>query len=195
MNKIEFHNYTGTTFEEFIKHQRPDVYEVIGPDAEGNYEFKGYPRTVMVEETVEQLDPETNEVIEVLVEREIVEPTPLENVQGILDLVALYEPTMLKLAIFKKVSAAREFGNNLISKFAMENILLGITQAGMTSTVRKNTAEAMNALQAGSLYDAIQELKTIPAEDKDSVFLTDVRLLQYLNEIEQYLNIPLTTEL
>lgn len=188
-------NFAEPTLEQFIRHNRPDVVDVVGPDAEGNYEFKGQLRTVLVETTQEVVDPETEEVTDVIVQSEVVENTPLENEQGILDLIALYEPTMQKLAIFKKVQSAREFGNNLISKFAMENILLGITQAAMTSTVRKATAEVMNALQAGSLYDAIDELKAIPAEDKDSVFLTNVRLLQYLNEIEQYLDIPLTTEL
>lgn len=183
------------TLPEFICVLRPDVFEVIGPDENGNYQFKGYPRTVLAEFIEERLDPDTGEITEVIVEREVVENTPLENIQGILDLVLLYQPSMQKLAVFKRVEAAKTFGQGIISEFATENIMLGITQAGKTTDVRRATADIMSALQTGSLYDAMEEIKRVPFEEKDDTFLTNDRLLKYLHRIEEYLDIPKTTSL
>lgn len=93
------------------------------------------------------------------------------------------------------IASATIFGQNLILEFATENVLLGITQMGMTTHVRTATAGVVNALQTGSLYDAISEAKAIPAEKKDATFVTDARLLIFINKIESYLGIPLSTEL
>lgn len=93
------------------------------------------------------------------------------------------------------VSDAQKFGFNLIISFAAENILLGISQLGMTTSVRATTAGVVNALMTGSLYDAIAEAKAIPAENKDSVFVTDARLLTFINKIETYLGISLSESL
>jgi hypothetical protein len=45
------------------------------------------------------------------------------------------------------------------------------------------------------LYDAIAQAKAIPAENKDSVFITDARLIKFINKVEEYLGIPLSTTL
>jgi hypothetical protein len=93
------------------------------------------------------------------------------------------------------IDEAIKFGNELIIEFAAENVVLGITQAGMTTAVRSAAAQVINALQTGSLYDAIQECRAIPSESKDSIFVTDARLLQFINKIESKLGITLSTEL
>jgi hypothetical protein len=93
------------------------------------------------------------------------------------------------------VRAAIAFGNNLIEEFIMENIVLGITQDGMSATVLNVMAPASEALRFGSLYVAIERLKAIPAESKDAKYVTDARLLQAVNKIEQYLNVPLSETL
>ena len=93
------------------------------------------------------------------------------------------------------IAKATTFGTGLIRKFAAENVLLGITQANMTATVRRNLAEVIACLQTGSLYDAIAQVKAVPAENKDATFITDVRLLKFCNDIERYLGIPLSTSL
>lgn len=93
------------------------------------------------------------------------------------------------------LSPAKSFGLSIIDQFAAENILLGITQAGMTNQVRKNTAQVIAALSTGSLYDAIYEARQIPAEAKDPVFVTDARLLTFVNIIEEYLGAPKSTSL
>lgn len=90
---------------------------------------------------------------------------------------------------------AQNFGSQLLQEFTIENILLGITQAGMTNQVRKVCANVVSALQTGSLYDAIYEAKHIPPEGKDVTFITDARLLAFVNKIETYLGIALSTTL
>lgn len=91
---------------------------------------------------------------------------------------------------------ARQFGDTLIDEFAAENVLLGITAVpGMTNHVRKTLREVADALRSGSLHDAIAEARAIPAESKDSVFISNARLLYFINKIEKYLNVTLSTEL
>jgi len=93
------------------------------------------------------------------------------------------------------VRNAREFGQKLMDEFAADNVALGITQDGMTKTVRQNMSEVMMALMSGSLYDAIDEAKAIPNECKDIKYITDERLLNYINKIEIYLGITLSESL
>jgi hypothetical protein len=93
------------------------------------------------------------------------------------------------------LSPAMTFGQQIIKEFAAENIALGITQAGMTTRVRQVTADIVNALSTGSLYDAIQAAKVVTLEQKDATFITDARLLACVNKIETYLGIPLSATL
>jgi hypothetical protein len=94
-----------------------------------------------------------------------------------------------------KYDSAKTFGEQLMKEFATENIVMGITQDGMTSAVRKAMTEVILALTTASLYDAIAEAKAIPAEKKDPKYITDARLLSFINKIEAYLEIALSTEL
>jgi hypothetical protein len=59
----------------------------------------------------------------------------------------------------------------------------------MTKTVRQNMAEVTAALSTGSLYDAIDEIQSIPAEAKDGKYITDARLDKYQKKIEEFLGI------
>jgi hypothetical protein len=93
------------------------------------------------------------------------------------------------------VNSAMQFGNKVMLDFATENVLMGITQDGMTNAVRKAMTEVMSALLSGSLYDAIYEIRQIPAESKDVKYVTDARLLVYVNKIETYLGRSLSTSL
>lgn len=86
-------------------------------------------------------------------------------------------------------------GQELIVMFAAENISLGITQAGMTTQVRTVTAGVVSALSTGSLYDAITAARAIPPASYDSTFVTADRLLSFINKIEVYLGIPVSTSL
>jgi hypothetical protein len=87
------------------------------------------------------------------------------------------------------------FGLQTMKEFISENILLGITQMNMTSIVREYTGQIAEALNTGSLYDAINEMKAVPIEHKDAIFITDERLLRFVNKVENYLKIPLSETL
>jgi hypothetical protein len=94
-----------------------------------------------------------------------------------------------QIALKQTVQAAINFGQQLLVDFAAENIQLGITQDGMTKTVRQNMAEVMSAISTGSLYDAIEEIDAIPAEAKDDKYITDERLAVYKQRIVDYLGV------
>jgi hypothetical protein len=109
-------------------------------------------------------------------------PTPVPSP----DMVAITEG-LVKGAIDK--------GWQLLVQFAAENVRLGITQAGKTKHVREVLGPVIMCLLSGSLYDAIAEAKAVAEEDKDAVFLTDARLLAFINKIETHLGIPPSTSL
>jgi hypothetical protein len=88
---------------------------------------------------------------------------------------------------------AIEFGVGLARDFTVENIMLGITQYNKTNEVRKALAEVWSALETGSLNDAIVEMRAIPANKKDAIFITDARILVMINKLETYLKLPLST--
>ena len=93
------------------------------------------------------------------------------------------------------IADAVSFGQRLLVKFAAENVLMGITQLGMTSAVRHALSDVVQCLQTGSLYDAMASVRAIPAENKDATFVTDARLLAFINSIEQYLGRALSVAL
>jgi len=103
--------------------------------------------------------------------------------------------TPVQKLVERSINSAIIFGQRLVVEFAAENVLLGITQANKTNSVRKATAEVVGALATGSLYDAIAECRDVPVESYDSTFVTAARLLLFVNKIEDYLGMPLSTEL
>jgi len=94
-----------------------------------------------------------------------------------------------------QLDAAIALGAGMIRKFTLENMALGITQAGKTGEVRKAMAEVISALSTGSLYDAMDEMRAVPAEAKDATFITDARLLAAIHQIETFLSLPLSETL
>lgn len=91
--------------------------------------------------------------------------------------------------------AAMAAGKALMEEFILENVKLGITQAGKTRDVRLALREVKDCLETGSLYDAMDEIRAIPEAAKDETFVSDARLLTFLNKIEAILALPLSTEL
>lgn len=95
-----------------------------------------------------------------------------------------------------KVKDSMAFGLKMLIDGARDNILLGITQAGMTSLVRERLSAVVSCFQTGSLYDAITQLRAIPSEQYDATFITEVRVLAGINKIETFLGVsPLSTEI
>lgn len=117
----------------------------------------------------------------------------LPNLAEIENLITKYLATSSPEAnLNKMIDLYFQKGQELISEFIKENLMLGITQAGKTSVVRKAMSEVFSALQTGALLDAIAELRAIPAESKDAVFITDARILGYINKIETFAGLPLS---
>lgn len=102
------------------------------------------------------------------------------------------QPLTLEEIVSKKVDEAVDFGKKLVDEFLKENVLLGITQLGLTNHVRKTLREVKDAVDTGSLYDAISEIVVISLDDLDSNILTEERLLAFRNKIEIFLEIPLS---
>jgi len=88
------------------------------------------------------------------------------------------------------ISDSKEFGEDLINEFTKENVLMGITASGQTNAVRKALQETWQAIQTGSLHDAIYEAEQVT---RTSPFLTEARLRAFINQIEAYLGEPLST--
>lgn len=120
-----------------------------------------------------------------------------EDMEVVIDaeLKASIQATRDITAIQSAVKRAMDFGDKLLMEFTSENVALGITQAGKTSAVRKALSEVVACLNTGSLYDAIAELKAVPASKYDAKFITDERMLAAINKIETYLGLPLSTDI
>lgn len=90
------------------------------------------------------------------------------------------------------IGNAIKFGQSLITKFAAQNVLLGITQDGKTGEVLNKMSGVIVALQSGSLYEAIERAKAINPEDYDAKYITHDRIYAFINELEAYLGLPLS---
>jgi hypothetical protein len=92
------------------------------------------------------------------------------------------------------VENAKVFGNVLIGKFTIENISMGITQAGKTYDLTMYCHKLIHFIEKGSLYAALQELDILLADTSQtktdlSPFVTNDRLTIYKEEIETYLGV------
>lgn len=95
------------------------------------------------------------------------------------------------------VQAAIDFGNALILQFTTQNVMAGITRSGKTLALLNYCSNLYIYLSTGSLYVAISEIQTMIADTSDTKaalvpFITNDVLYVYLNELQGYLNIPLT---
>lgn len=93
------------------------------------------------------------------------------------------------------VSSAMSLGKQVMEDIMVENVSMGITADSMTETVLDTMAPVEAALRTGSLHVAIDRLKAIPAEDKDPKYITNVRILEVVNRLEEHLGLPLTQSL
>lgn len=90
---------------------------------------------------------------------------------------------------------AKNIGEEIMSDFTIENMQLGITNDNMTGAVLEAMSKVIIAMQTGSLKEAINAARAIPAENKDVKYITDARLLSFVNKIEEKLGMPISTEL
>ena len=103
-----------------------------------------------------------------------------------------FSPTLREI-ISKSINDASVFGRAMILDAAVENVEMGITQAGKTREVANYCANVQRYLESGSLYAAVAEIDDllaagVPAEL--SPFITADRLNIYKTRINDYLATP-----
>lgn len=94
--------------------------------------------------------------------------------------------------IQSKIDGAIAFGQKIILDALIENVAMGITQAGKTREVSDYLGQLQRYLREGSLYAAIEEIddliaNTIPSEL--APFVTEARLLNAKSKIVTYVTI------
>jgi hypothetical protein len=92
------------------------------------------------------------------------------------------------------LKASRTFGVELVDAFAVENVALGIDATNSDNVLNKMD-KVLQALQSGYLETAIRKTKQLNQNEFDGVYLSAPRLLGYVNKIEAYLGLPISTEL
>lgn len=100
-----------------------------------------------------------------------------------------FDPTTAEL-INTSINEARIFGNEIIVKASVENVAMGITQAGKTRAVADLFSKLQYYLTTGSLHAAVAEINDIIAAGLDpnlEPFVTETRLNNYKQQIEDYL--------
>lgn len=105
--------------------------------------------------------------------------------------LSTFNPTSQEI-VTSKIIAAITFGNNMIVQAAVENVLLGITQANKTKDVSDYLERLQLYLRTGSLYAALQEINSLLADSNRaslnlSPFVTDDRLNAYKASITTFL--------
>lgn len=95
------------------------------------------------------------------------------------------------------IGEAMSFGTQVLNEFATQNVLGGITQAGLTQSVMDYCHDLTHCLITGSLYNAISEVKIMIADTSStkaglSPFITNNVLYVYLNKLQVYLGVTPT---
>lgn len=100
-----------------------------------------------------------------------------------------FSPSLHEI-ISQKINGASAFGRALILDFAVDNVQLGVTQAGKTRAVSDYCRALQRYLESGSLYAAVEqinEMLTAGAPLELSPFVTAARLTSYRDRILGYL--------
>lgn len=100
-------------------------------------------------------------------------------------------PTLPQI-VESRVNGAADWGVNLILSIAVENVLMGITQAGRTKDVSDYCSTVARYLREGSLYAALSEVTALlqaGAPEELNPFITNDRLTATQGKIKQYLGL------
>lgn len=120
---------------------------------------------------------------------------PAEFTYEFVDLSAQIAAQQQAAQLRSIVTNAMAFGSKLMEDFIVENVQMGITQDGKSEAVLDAMAPVEAALRTGTLYVALERLKTIPQELKDDKYITNERLLVFVNRLEEYLGLELSLSL
>lgn len=107
-----------------------------------------------------------------------------------------FNPTQSQL-IQTSLNNAVTFCQQLMMQFMVENVQLGITQAGKAGALIDYFHDVIHSFLSGSVYEAITQIDgyiadTSTAKANLSPFITNDRMTTYKNKIQTYLGIPLT---
>ena len=159
-----------------------------------------YGRTVVIstangEDTYTVTDTESSSSFTVLFSTGTPTATAYQTINAMPCTIAPQTNTQIYTAI---VIAAQNFGQQLTTQFAVQNILAGITQSGKTQELIDYTNNLSQCLFTGSLYAAIAAINVMIADTSStktnlSPFVTNNVLYSYLNQIQSYLGIALTS--
>jgi len=96
------------------------------------------------------------------------------------------------------IESAKNFAIQLIKDFTSENIIMGITQLGMTGYVMDTLEPVEKCLNSGSLYEALNRAALIVYPNPDpeidgykSYFINEERMRVFTNNIRAYLGLAL----
>lgn len=113
--------------------------------------------------------------------------TPESQISSVLSGYA-QPPVSSAVNISNIISSARNFGSQLMSDFAAENVMMGLSEDQMDQCL-DILEPVLIAFASGSLKIAIRRMNNLVA---DGVILTDDRIKKYRNKIEDYLGIAQT---
>lgn len=117
------------------------------------------------------------------------------SIQADSDEAVAYAQKAQMAAISKKVAEIAAFSTTLLNQFNAENIAMGITADNKTEDVLDIMLPVVNALQSGAPTIAIKRVKAIPSASYIPKYVTAARLLSYVNKIEAFLELPVSSSL
>lgn len=113
-----------------------------------------------------------------------------EDEDTLSDVVDDHQPITIHNIIDQKIKESTAFGKSIIDEFTVENVLLGITQAGKTRALSDYCHKLVHYISTGSLYAAVEQIDAMIAAGLDpslSPFITEARLLSYKSKIVDFL--------
>jgi hypothetical protein len=99
------------------------------------------------------------------------------------------EPSSEDIAGYK-IREATVFGETILKQFTIENVLMGISQAGKTRQLSDYCHKLAHYVSTGSLYAAIEQIDAMILAGLDETlepFITEARLLEYKAQIQAFL--------
>lgn len=113
-----------------------------------------------------------------------------EQITALTGLVTSHQPSTAQDLINDRIKAATSFGDALLNEFTIENVMLGITQAGKTRAISNYCHKLAHYISTGSLYAAIEQIDEMLGLGLDPTlepFVTEARLLEYKAKIQAFL--------
>jgi len=123
-----------------------------------------------------------------VMDQEVLDTLKADNQSAYNTWYTTYKTPSTQLYIKNKILDAMSFGQGVIAEYGAQNILAGLTLTQI-QTVMERTAKVQVALNTGSLYVVLTELALV---EIDGTIVTESRVTEFRNKIQDYLEIPRT---